>query len=117
MDARLPDKQYMKIGEVSRLTSLNSSVLRFWETEFAQLRPIKSRSGQRLYTKENFELILNIRHLLYQEKLTIAGARNRIAKLSGDNETCLPEDNPGAAKNNLLHEVRQDLQKLRDWLG
>jgi DNA-binding transcriptional MerR regulator len=107
----------MKIGEVSRLASLNSSVLRFWETEFAQLRPIKSRSGQRLYTKENFELILNIRDLLYQEKLTIAGARNRIAKLSGDNETCQPEDNPDAGKNNLLHEVRQDLQKLRDWLG
>jgi DNA-binding transcriptional MerR regulator len=117
VDARLPDKQYMKIGEVSRLTSLNSSVLRFWETEFAQLKPIKSRSGQRLYTKENLELILNIRHLLYQEKLTIAGARNRIAKPLASNEMCLSEDDPVTGKNNLFNEVRQDLQKLRDWLG
>lgn len=116
MDTKLPDKQYMKIGEVSRITSLNSSVLRFWETEFPQLRPVKSRSGQRLYTRGNVELILNIRHLLYQEKLTIAGARNRIAKTPDFPEMTVSEEMTHAGKNNLLDEVRQDLRELRDLL-
>ncbi|MDD2337509.1 MAG: MerR family transcriptional regulator [Geobacteraceae bacterium] len=116
MDTKLPDKQYMKIGEVSRITSLNSSVLRFWETEFPQLRPVKSRSGQRLYTRGNVELILNIRHLLYQEKLTIAGARNRIARPSDFPEMTVSDEMTNAGKNNLLDEVRQDLRELRDLL-
>jgi DNA-binding transcriptional MerR regulator len=114
VDTKLPDKQYMKIGEVSRITSLNSSVLRFWETEFPQLCPVKSRSGQRLYTRKNVELILNIRQLLYQEKLTIAGARNRIAKSSDSPELCASEEVTGDGKNNLLDELRQDLRELRD---
>lgn len=116
MDTKLPDKQYMKIGEVSRITSLNSSVLRFWETEFPQLCPVKSRSGQRLYTRENVELILTIRNLLYQEKLTIAGARNRIVKSSASPETSASEEVAGDDKNNLLDAVRQDLRELRDLL-
>lgn len=117
MDTKLPDKQYMKIGEVSRLTSLNSSVLRFWETEFSQLRPLKSRSGQRLYTHENLELILSIRQLLYQEKLTIAGARNRIAKLAAETEHCVADQDSDLEKSTLLKEVRQDLSDLRNLLG
>jgi DNA-binding transcriptional MerR regulator len=116
VDTKLPDKQYMKIGEVSRITSLNSSVLRFWETEFPQLCPVKSRSGQRLYTRGNVELILTIRHLLYQEKLTIAGARNRIVKSSASLETTASEEVAGDDKNNLLDSVRQDLRELRDML-
>ena len=106
----------MKIGEVSRLTSLNSSVLRFWETEFSQLRPLKSRSGQRLYTRENLELILAIRQLLYQEKLTIAGAKNRIAKSVVAKEHCLVDENSDLEKSTLLKEVRQDLSDLRNLL-
>ena len=117
MGTELPDKQYMKIGEVSRLTSLNSSVLRFWETEFSQLRPLKSRSGQRLYTRENLELILSIRQLLYQEKLTIAGARSRIAKLAAATDLCVAEVNSDLEKSILLKEVRQDLSDLRNLLG
>ena len=116
MDTKLPDKQYMKIGEVSRFTSLNSSVLRFWETEFTQLRPIKSRAGQRLYTRENLELILKIRHLLYQEKLTIAGAKSRIAKFANSKEMLVSEEATDAGKSNLLDEVRQDLRELRELL-
>lgn len=117
MDAKLPDKQYMKIGEVSRLTSLNSSVLRFWETEFSQLRPLKSRSGQRLYTRENLELILSIRHLLYQEKLTIAGARNRIEKSVAAPKNAAIDEGADLAKCTLLKELQQDLSDLRKLLG
>ncbi|MRR52937.1 MAG: MerR family transcriptional regulator [Deltaproteobacteria bacterium] len=117
MDTKLPDKQYMKIGEVSRLTSLNSSVLRFWETEFSQLRPLKSRSGQRLYTRENLELILSIRQLLYQEKLTIAGAKSRIAKLAAATELCVADENSYLEMSTLLKEVRQELNELRNLLS
>lgn len=117
MDTKLPDKQYMKIGEVSRLTSLNSSVLRFWETEFSQLRPLKSRSGQRLYTRENLELILNIRQLLYQEKLTIAGAKNRIVKSLVAAEHVLSDEDSDLELSALLKEVREDLSDLRNLLG
>lgn len=117
MDTKLPDKQYMKIGEVSRLTSLNSSVLRFWETEFSQLRPIKSRSGQRLYTRENLELILSIRQLLYKEKLTIAGAKVRIDRSAATIKQCGGDSDPASEKEKLLDEVRQDLSDLRELLG
>jgi len=117
VDTRLPDKQYMKIGEVSRITSLNSSVLRFWESEFPQLRPLKSRSGQRLYTRDNLELILQIRNLLYQEKLTIAGAKNRIASTKGAGEHFLADLEVADEKDVLLEEVRQELRNLREMLG
>ena len=117
MDTKLPDKQYMKIGEVSRLTSLNSSVLRFWESEFSQLRPLKSRSGQRLYTRENIELILYIRQLLYQEKLTISGAKSRIAKSVTATEHCVVAEISALETSTLLKEVRQELNELRNLLG
>jgi DNA-binding transcriptional MerR regulator len=117
VDAKLPDKQYMKIGEVSRLTALNSSVLRFWETEFAQLCPLKSRTGQRLYTKGDVELILMIRNLLYQEKLTIAGAKSRISTFSAGIPNRQKFVEPVLDAHDLVNEVRQDLRELRKLLG
>ncbi len=117
MDAKLPDKQYMKIGEVSRLTALNSSVLRFWETEFEQLCPLKSRTGQRLYTKGDVELILLIRHLLYQEKLTIAGAKSKISTVAGRSSLHQEGRDPASDMNALVNEVRHDLRELRKMLG
>lgn len=116
MDANLPEKRYMKIGEVSRLTSLNSSVLRFWETEFEQLNPSKSRSGQRLYTRDDLELILKIRHLLYREKLTIAGAKTRIARSRVSEPGDALKDSGSMDARDLLKEVRHQLQDLRNSL-
>jgi len=78
MEALIPDKVFFKIGEVAQITSLRPSVLRYWETEFQVLRPKKSRSGQRLYTKDDLELIHEIKKLLYCDKLTIAGAKKRL---------------------------------------
>ena len=64
MSAAIPDKLYYKIGEVAAIVSLRPSVLRYWETEFAVLRPIKSRAGQRLYTKQDLETVFEIKKLL-----------------------------------------------------
>ncbi len=80
MEAGIPDKLFYRIGEVARLTSLRPSILRYWETEFSVLQPHKSRSGQRLYTRKELDLVFDIRKLLYSEKLTIEGARRAMAK-------------------------------------
>ena len=73
-----PSKLFYRIGEVSRLTGLEPYVLRYWETEFPQLRPDKGRSGQRLYKKKDLDHILQIKNLLYKEGYTISGARKKL---------------------------------------
>jgi DNA-binding transcriptional MerR regulator len=76
----IPDKLYFRIGDVARLCSLPAYVLRFWETEFPQLKPHKGGSGQRLYRKRDVEMVLEIKRLLYGEGFTIAGARKSLAE-------------------------------------
>jgi DNA-binding transcriptional MerR regulator len=76
----IPDKLYFRIGDVARLCSLPAYVLRFWETEFAQLKPNKGGTGQRLYRKRDVEMVLEIKHLLYDEGFTIAGARRLLTE-------------------------------------
>src|ERR1041385_5744957 len=74
----IPEKLYFRIGEVSRLCKLPAYVLRFWETEFPQLKPTKGSTGQRMYRRHEVECALRIKHLLYQEGFTIAGARQQL---------------------------------------
>jgi len=71
-------KLFYRIGEVSRLTGLEPYVLRYWETEFPQLRPEKGKSGQRIYKKKDIENILRIKQLLYDDGYTISGAKKRL---------------------------------------
>jgi DNA-binding transcriptional MerR regulator len=71
----IPDKLYFRIGDVARLCEVPAYVLRFWETEFPQLKPNKGGTGQRLYRKKDVEIALRIKHLLYDEGYTIPGAR------------------------------------------
>jgi DNA-binding transcriptional MerR regulator len=80
-----PEKLFYKIGEVSRIVSVETYVLRYWETEFSFLSPRKGKSGQRVYTKKDIDLILQIKKLLYDDKYTIDGVRQ---KLGGSNSTC-----------------------------
>jgi len=72
-------KLYYSIGEVCKLTGLKSYVLRYWETEFRELRPPKNRAGNRTYRKKDINTILRIKELLYDKKFTIDGARNQLA--------------------------------------
>src|SRR6201994_5103292 len=74
-NSTIPDKLYFRIGEVAKLCGVEAYVLRFWETEFPQLKPNKSGTGQRLYRKRDVELALRIKRLLYDEGYTIPGAR------------------------------------------
>jgi DNA-binding transcriptional MerR regulator len=88
-----------RIGEVSRLTATKTFVLRFWESEFPMLQPVKSPSGHRLYRREDIETVFEIKRLLYDEGFTIAGARKHLMDQNGaeDNGTADAEANASAA--------------------
>src|SRR6267154_6116558 len=77
-ESAIPDKSLFRIGEVSRLTSTKPFVLRYWETEFPMLQPVKSPKGHRLYRREDIDTVFTIKRLLYDEGFTIAGARRHL---------------------------------------
>jgi DNA-binding transcriptional MerR regulator len=107
----IPDKLYFRIGEVSRLCGLPSYVLRFWETEFPQLKPTKSSTGQRMYRKLDVENVLRIKKLLYQEGFTIAGARQYLRTETRKKQSPLPFSAP-PADTTQLKQVRQGLKDI-----
>jgi len=76
----VPDKPFYRIGEVSKLTATKQFVLRYWETEFPTLQPVKSPKGHRLYRREDIELVFQIKQLLYEQGFTIAGARRHLSE-------------------------------------
>ena len=108
-DPRIPDKQYFRIGEVADIADVEPYVLRFWETEFASLKPGKSSSGQRRYARKDVERVLRIRDLLYDEGYTIAGARKRLRSRKPSESPEVPARTRGAVKRaiNDLEELLQ----------
>ncbi len=107
----MPEKLFYKIGEVSKITGLESYVLRFWETEFPSLHPKKSTGKQRVYTRKEIDLILEIKKLLYVEGLTIAGAKKKLSP-SFRKETpasLQPQEN---GLTNTIHTVKRELEEL-----
>jgi len=97
------DRLFYKIGEISEIAELESYVLRYWETEFPFLRPRKNKTGQRVYTRKDLEIILQIKNLLYKEKYTIAGVRNKFGETA-------PRKNTVSLKT--VHEVRRKLKEI-----
>jgi DNA-binding transcriptional MerR regulator len=80
MNSKIPDKLFFKIGEVAELAGVEQHVLRYWEDEINALKPSKNKSGHRLYQKSDVALVLEIKRLLYEEKFTVAGAKNKLEK-------------------------------------
>ena len=103
------DKLYYKIGEVAEILKVNTSVLRFWETQFDTLSPTKTKSGQRLYSLRDFEQIKEIYRLLYIQKLTIAGAKVRLSLRK--KEKNIVDSEPAEVIQVLCHELKE-LRKL-----
>ena len=95
--AEIPDKLYFRIGEVSDLVGVEPYVLRYWETEFPAVGPKKSGTGHRMYRRKEVELLLKIKHLLYDKKFTIEGARQSLQAESR------------AGKPKVVKRVQQDL--------
>lgn len=142
----IPDKLYFRIGDVSRLCSLPAYVLRFWESEFPQLKPNKGGTGQRLYRKRDIEVVLEIKRLLYDEGFTIPGARRLLSErrrsgASGASDSVGPQTVPeksdharqasrsalsaveatsmpkGTVTASKLHALREEIRELLVLLG
>jgi DNA-binding transcriptional MerR regulator len=99
-----PSKLFYRIGEISRITGLEPHVLRYWESEFPQIKPNKTGSKQRLYKKKDLDVILQIKQLLYKEGFTISGARK---KLNGRQEQDV---------DSILEAAKRELREILDIL-
>ena len=95
----LPPKSLFRIGEVSRITATKAFVLRYWESEFPTLQPVKSPSGHRLYRREDIETVFEIKRLLYDEGFTIAGARKHLADLAASGSALRIESGASASSS------------------
>jgi len=117
--AEIPDKLYFRIGEVSDLLGVEPHVLRYWETEFPVLSPKKSGTGRRLFRRKDVELLLRIKHLLYEKRFTIQGARQTLQA-----ESKAPKPRPVTKRaqqelfaEDLLPEIRKELSEILQLLS
>jgi len=112
----IPDKLYYRIGEVEALTEVPAYVLRYWESEFRLLRPKKNPAGQRLYRRRDLDLVLRIKTLLYDERLTLEGAKKRLLTESRG-PAQLDLGVRSTALEAALRRMRDQLRALRDRLS
>jgi DNA-binding transcriptional MerR regulator len=118
VEAPILDKDEYKIGEVCDIAGVKPFVLRYWETEFPELAPSKGAGGQRTYTRDDVQLILRIKQLLYEERFTVAGAKKRLAEESGkpvaDPPARLDTAPPDKVErlNRVLDDVRQEIENV-----
>jgi len=138
MDVVIPEKQYFKIGEISDILELEPYVLRYWESEFKIIKPSRTRAKQRLYHRKDLDILVEIKQLLYDERLTIAGAKRRLQmvkkqaitdkkktkmiksstyKKESDGQVVRTDDNPSFENlddhKELLFDIRKELELLR----
>jgi DNA-binding transcriptional MerR regulator len=104
-EVRLPDKIYFRIGEVSEYTRIKPYVLRYWESEFQEIQPIR-RKSQRLYDRETILLIMRIKHMLYEQNYTISGAKKKLREE-------LNQRRVKTKVNELLHEILNELKSIK----
>jgi DNA-binding transcriptional MerR regulator len=116
----IPAKRYFTIGEVSELCGVKPHVLRYWEQEFTQLRPVKRRGNRRYYQHHEVLLIRRIRELLYEQGFTINGARNRLdaqGRASGDEAEMVDPTEAQAQPGVDVDQLRKDILQVIDLLG
>ncbi len=108
----IPEKAYFRIGEVSKILSVEPYVIRYWETEFKTVKPVRTRTSQRLYRKKDVEELLTIRNLLYHQRFTINGAKQQLIKMRG-------EDKPVKTTNHRekLIVVKKELEQIRKMIS
>lgn len=111
MASKFPDKAFYKIGEVSTITKLPASVLRFWESEFSFLRPRKSQGRHRVYDKQTIEVVLEIKRMLYEEGYTIMGLKRHWRRRRGRGRA---ETSMSAGQ---VQQIREELQGILDILN
>lgn len=114
MTEPIAKKAYYSIGEVCDITGLKPHVLRYWESQFEVLSPIKNRAGNRVYRPKDIELVLLVRNLLYEEKYTIEGARQRLLEMRQAGE--LAEERQMVLEPEFLTSMKDELLSLREIL-
>lgn len=108
MDVTIPDKEYFRIGEVSRILGVDPYVVRYWESEFKSIKPMRTKSDQRLYRRKDVEELLNIKNLLYIDRFTISGAKKQLLKMKG--EAARESENHNRKR---LIEIKKGLLQVR----
>ncbi|MBW1708601.1 MAG: MerR family transcriptional regulator [Deltaproteobacteria bacterium] len=104
----IPDKVYFKIGETAEIVEVEPYVLRYWESEFPQIKPVRAASKQRMYRRQDLETFIEIKRLLYEEKFTIAGAKKRITSRTGKKSAIDPED-----QREFFHYIKNTLTEIK----
>lgn len=113
-NVEIPDKKYFRIGEVSQLVGVDTHVLRFWESEFSNVKPRRARSNQRLYRRQDVENLLTIKTLLHDQGYTIAGARRVLQEHKKSNP---PTITAGEKKSTPLQNIKEELKDIKKILS
>ena len=115
----IPTKRYFTIGEVSKLCDVKPHVLRYWEQEFPQLKPVKRRGNRRYYQRHEVKLIRHIRRLLYAEGFTISGARTRLEQLASQQEegTTTVIAPTGEETSKMISQLIAELTEVKEILS
>jgi DNA-binding transcriptional MerR regulator len=112
MNASIPDKEYFRIGEVSKILDVDPYVVRFWESEFKSIKPIRTKSYQRLYRRKDLEELLIIKNLLYKDGFTISGAKRQLLKMKKGGTQ--PDRNNVQEK---IAEIKKGLLQIRKMIS
>ncbi len=115
MDEPIAKKAYYSIGEVCDLTGLKAHVLRYWETQFEVLHPTKNRAGNRVFRPKEIELILLVKHLLYEQKFTIGGARQKLLDMRKGGEILAVSRD--MVDREFLASMKQELKQVKEVLA
>jgi DNA-binding transcriptional MerR regulator len=107
MSTAIPDKSYFRIGEVAKILGVEPYVVRYWESEFTTVKPVRTKSDQRLYRRQDVEELLKVRALLYEDKFTIAGAKKRLTGRKTDKV-----DRKGGDPE-ILIEIKRELTEIK----
>jgi DNA-binding transcriptional MerR regulator len=108
METIIPEKAYFRIGEVSKIVNVEPYVIRYWETEFRTISPVRTKTAQRLYRKKDVQELLTIKNLLYSQRFTIDGAKKQLYKTRGNSE---PETKN--YEKQMLTRIKKELQQIR----
>ena len=113
METIIPDKAYFRIGEVSKIVNVEPYVIRYWETEFKTINPVRTKTAQRLYRKKDVQELLTIKNLLYSQRFTIDGAKKQLQKSRNNIEP----DEKDSDKQKVLIRIKQELQQIREMIS
>ena len=113
METIIPEKAYFRIGEVSKILNVEPYVIRYWESEFKTVNPVRTKTAQRLYRKKDVQELLTIKNLLYAQRFTIDGAKKQLHKTRNNVE---PKDNDNE-KQKWLIRIKEELQHIKEMIS